>query len=182
MVSVSSRRRAQGLVLAFRLAGRPDRAHLVSREVVPAELGLARDPRSRLPITRLLRRVPGIPVPASHAILRECLRGMAGCKSQANLSRTNAWTNQARAGRRSSQALPPRGVGKLYSLYPALAVGGASASAIAHLHTVRFAADAPLVGPRADQLALNSANTSNKVTNAACMALRRGCSRSCLSR
>jgi hypothetical protein len=55
--------KSAGLVLAFRLAGRPDRAHRVSREVVPAELGLARDASSPLPITRLLRRVPGIPVP-----------------------------------------------------------------------------------------------------------------------
>jgi hypothetical protein len=30
----------------FRLPGRPDSVHIASREVVPAELGLARDPRS----------------------------------------------------------------------------------------------------------------------------------------
>jgi hypothetical protein len=35
-----------GLVFVFRLARRPGSIHLVSREVVPAELGLARDPRS----------------------------------------------------------------------------------------------------------------------------------------
>jgi Hint domain len=35
-----------GLVFVFRLVRRPGSIHLVSREVVPAELGLARDPRS----------------------------------------------------------------------------------------------------------------------------------------
>jgi hypothetical protein len=35
-----------GLVFVFRLARRPGSIRLVSREVVPAELGLARDPRS----------------------------------------------------------------------------------------------------------------------------------------
>ena len=36
----------QGLVRVFRLSGRPESVHLASREVVPAELGIARDPRS----------------------------------------------------------------------------------------------------------------------------------------
>lgn len=37
---------SSGLVLSFRLPGRPSSVYLASREVVPAELGLARDPRS----------------------------------------------------------------------------------------------------------------------------------------
>jgi hypothetical protein len=37
---------SHGLVRVFRLPGRPGSIHLASREVVPAELGFARDPRS----------------------------------------------------------------------------------------------------------------------------------------